>query len=105
MAHRCVSRLCSWREPTGGTPHRQTVALVPVAKAEPNRLVHWCPWRTPHPTDGCTGARGASHTQRLSHWCPWRTSHPPDGCAGACGASCAQLTIALAPVETSGPSS
>eukprot|EP00969_Alexandrium_andersonii_P146702 6487264-Alexandrium_andersonii.AAC.1 len=52
-----------------------------------------------------TGARGTSCTNRLLHWCPWRTPHPPDGCTGARGASRTEPTVALVPVATSGPSS
>eukprot|EP00969_Alexandrium_andersonii_P128218 5665531-Alexandrium_andersonii.AAC.1 len=38
--------------------------------AAPNRPLHWCPWREPHPAGGCTGARGDLLTRAMSHWCP-----------------------------------
>eukprot|EP00969_Alexandrium_andersonii_P334922 14802120-Alexandrium_andersonii.AAC.1 len=80
MAHGCIVHLCSWRTPTGGTPHPTDGCAGACGEGRTNSLVHWCSWRTPHPADGCTGARGASRTQRLLRWCPWRAPHPPDGC-------------------------
>eukprot|EP00969_Alexandrium_andersonii_P054249 2388102-Alexandrium_andersonii.AAC.1 len=38
--------------------------------AAPSRPLHRCPWRKPHPADGCTGARGDHPTRAAPRKCP-----------------------------------